>query len=344
MTVIMPSCVRTDVLLAPYTTLGVGGLAQFFAEVDSVALLHEVVAWAQNAGHTITLLGGGSNVLISEAGVQGLVIRYVAQQIAYMEQGEGVALVTADAGVGLDTLVAELVSKELWGLENLSHIPGSVGAVPVQNVGAYGVEGRDVVTGVMVYDYSSHTVYTLTNSECQFAYRDSMFKHPEGATLVILSVTFAVSTVRVPRLTYKDLTTYFGENTEPSLKEIRDAVIAIRTAKLPDWHSVGTAGSFFKNPIIAHDAYEVLVAQYPELPGFPESNGEVKISLGWILDKICGLKGYREGKVGLYEKQALVLVCEQGATAREVTEFVFHIIERVKEKTGITIEPEVRMI
>ncbi len=339
----MPTCIRTDVLLAPYTTLGVGGPAQFFAEVQSVATLHEVVVWAQNAGHTITILGGGSNVLVSEEGVAGLVIRYVAQQITYEEYGD-VTFVTADAGVVLDTLIEELVGKELWGLENLSAIPGTVGAVPVQNVGAYGVEAKEVIESVCVFDREKRSVRTLTNAECTFAYRDSLFKKNEGSRYIILSVTFRVSHTLAPLLTYKDLTDYFGTNIQPSLSAIREAVITIRGKKLPDWHTVGTAGSFFKNPIIARHVYEALLVQYPELPGFPEQNGDVKVSLGWILDKVCGLKGYREGKVGLYEKQALVLVCERSATAREVTDFVSHIIARVYKKTGITIEPEVRML
>ncbi len=338
----MPSCIRTDVLLAPYTTLGVGGPAQFFAEVESIASLEEVVAWAQHEGHTITLLGGGSNVLVSEEGVHGLVIRYVSAGITY-EECEDTVRVTADAGVVLDTLIEELVSKKLWGLENLSAIPGTVGAVPVQNVGAYGVEAKDVIESVRVFDCEEKSVRTLTNAACTFAYRDSLFKKAEGSRYIILSVTFRVSRTPAPHIAYKDLTEYFGVDTHPSLSAIREALITIRGKKMPDWHTVGTAGSFFKNPIVARDVYEALVQKYPELPGFPEQNGDVKVSLGWILDKVCGLKGYKEGKVGLYEKQALILVCERGATAREVTDFVSHIIARVQEKTGITIEAEVRM-
>lgn len=339
----MPPCIRTNVLLAPYTTLGVGGPAQFFAEVESVAVLEEVVTWAQNAGHTVTILGGGSNVLVSEEGVQGLVIRYIAEGITY-EERDDVVLVTADAGVILDTLIEELVSKELWGLENLSAIPGMVGAVPVQNVGAYGVEAKDIIESVQVYDCVEKSVRTLTNTECVFAYRDSLFKKTEGSKYIILAVTFRVSPVPKPRLQYKDLIEYFGDETHPSLRAIREALITIRGKKFPDWHTVGTAGSFFKNTIISPSAYDALAREYPALPGFPEQNGNVKVSLGWILDKVCGLKGYREGKAGLYEKQALVLVCERGTTAREVTEFVSHVSACVFEKTGITIEAEVRML
>ena len=339
----MPSCIRTDVLLAPYTTLGVGGPAQFFAEVESVAVLQEVVTWAERMGYPITLIGSGSNVLISENGVRGLVIRYVATGITYEENAD-VVRVIADAGVVLDVLIHELVSKELWGLENLSAIPGTVGAVPVQNVGAYGVEAKEVIESVMVYDSTRGHTRTLTNAACTFGYRDSLFKKEEGSTYIIISVTFKVGRTPTPRLMYKDLVEYFGTQTQPSLREIREAIIAIRGKKLPDWHEIGTAGSFFKNPIVSPAMYEALVLRYPELPGFPQQNGEVKISLGWILDRVCGLKGYREGKVGLYEKQALVLVCERGATAREVTDFVSHVIAVVYEKTGITIEPEVRML
>ncbi|QQR64949.1 UDP-N-acetylmuramate dehydrogenase [Candidatus Kaiserbacteria bacterium] len=339
----MPSCIRTDIPLAPHTTLGVGGPAQFFAEVDCVAVLEEVVIWAKREGHPITLLGCGSNVLISENGIRGLVIRYVASEIAYEERAD-VVRVTADAGVILDALIHELVLKDLWGLENLSAIPGHVGAVPVQNVGAYGVEAKEIIESVFVYDTSCGQTRTLTNTECAFGYRDSLFKKAEGSKYIILSVTFTVVHMRAPRLTYKDLTEYFGTQTQPSLHEIREAIITIRGKKLPDWHEIGTAGSFFKNPIVPLAVYEALVQRYPELPGFPQQDGDVKVSLGWILDRVCGLKGYREGKVGLYEKQALVLVCEHGATAREVTDFVARIIALVYEKTSIVIEPEVRML
>ncbi len=340
---ILPTFITSQVSLAPYTTLGVGGCAEFFAPVQTVLEVQDAVMWAREHGHTITILGEGSNVLVSEEGVRGLTIHLISQRIAYTHEGDTVQ-VTADAGVILDTLIVELVRKGLWGLENLSAIPGSVGAVPVQNVGAYGVEAKDVIHAVTVFDCESYEIKTLTNAECQFAYRDSLFKKAEEAQYIIIAVTFVVSQVPKPHLTYKDITDYFGSNSTPTLEEARDAIIEIRSKKLPDWHTVGTAGSFFKNPIVTSDVFAQLRARYPELPGFPEQNGDVKISLGWILDKVCHLRGYREGNVGLYEKQALVLVCEKGSTAHEVQQFIENIIMRVEKETGIVIEPEVRML
>lgn len=338
-----PPYVRTQVILAPYTTLGVGGLADFFVEIHTLDELREAVTWAKSELLPITILGSGSNVLVYEAGVRGVVLHMATSGIAYHEEGEHV-YVTAEAGVLLDALVGEVVEKGLWGLENLSHIPGTVGAVPVQNVGAYGVEGKDVIEQVTVYDTKEDIVRMFTNEACMFAYRDSIFKHSEGAHLVILSVTFRLTRVSTPHLTYRDLVVHFGDGREPTLKEIREAIVAIRTNKLPDWHTVGTAGSFFKNPIISREEYEALSARYPEIPGYPEEDGRVKVPLGWILDKVCGLSGYHEGKVGLYEKQALVLVCERGATAHEVESFVKKVCARVYEATGIVIEQEVRVL
>lgn len=339
----MPSFITAQVPLAPYTTLGVGGLAEFFAFVETVSELHDAVAWAQAQGHAITVLGGGSNVLVSEEGVRGLVIHLVLHAVTYVHDGDSVR-VTAEAGTVLDTLIEELVAKGLWGLENLSHIPGTVGAVPVQNVGAYGVEAKEVIAEVTVYDCECNEIQILTNAECAFAYRDSIFKRREGARYIVTAVTFIVSSVPAPHLTYKDITDYFGSRCNPTLREIRDAIIEIRSTKLPDWHTIGTAGSFFKNPIVSSVVFATLRAQYPELPGYPEENGNIKISLGWILDKVCGLRGYREGNVGLYEKQALVLVCQKGSTAHEVEQYAEKIVTLVKDRTGIAIELEVRML
>lgn len=340
---IMPSCITTNVSLAPFTTLGVGGPADFFAEIHTQDELREVVIWAKSELLPMTILGSGSNVLVYEAGVRGVVLHMATSGIVYHEEDEYV-YVTAEAGVSLDALVGEVVEKELWGVENLSYIPGTVGAVPVQNVGAYGVEAKDVIERVTVYDTNEDTVRTLTNEACRFAYRDSIFKHSEGTHLVILSVTFRLTRVSTPHLTYRDLVVHFENGHEPTLKGIREAIIAIRTNKLPDWHTIGTAGSFFKNPIISREEYEALVARYPEIPGYPEEDLRVKVPLGWILDKVCGLSGYHEGKVGLYEKQALVLVCEQGATAHEVELFVKKICARVQEAIGVVIEQEVRVL
>lgn len=334
-----PTCISHDVSLAPHTTLGVGGRAQYFASVETVAGLHDVLMWAEHIQCPVMILGGGSNILFPDTGYDGLVIQMCIDGVTYREDGKNV-YVTAGAGVVLDTLIAELVEKEIWGLENLSAIPGTVGATPVQNVGAYGVEVKDVVQSVTVYDRMSHTTHTFTNTECVFGYRDSLFKQQAGKNSVVTQVTFALTRTPKPCCMYKDLQAYFGD-TAPTIREIRSAIIEIRGKKFPDWNHIGTAGSFFKNPIVSATIFESLKATYPDLPGYTQENNMIKLSLGWILDKVCGLKGYTQGTVGLYHAQALVLVCEKGTSAHEVIRFSEEIIENVFQKTGVRIEREV---
>ena len=339
----MPESIKQNVPLAPYTTLQIGGPAEYFAEVHTEAELLEATTFANERKLQVTILGGGSNALVSDDGVKGLVIRPHFTDVAYTEAGNDV-FVTVGSGVVLDALVAELVAKDIWGLENLSAIPGSVGGVPVQNVGAYGVQVSDTIEHVTAYDIREQEVVTLNNDACAFGYRDSFFKTTRGKDFVILSVTFKLSRVADPKIAYKDLAHYFANNTNPSLAEIRNAVTEIRSKKFPDWHTVGTAGSFFKNPIIPKAKYEDLVATYPDLPGFETEEGMVKIPLGFVLDRILGLRGYREGNVGLYEAQALVLVNYGGATEKEVTAFAQSVLQKVHDATGIEIEWEVTRI
>ncbi len=334
----MALTLQSRIPLAPLTTLKCGGSAEYFAEVDSIEALEGALAFAEEKNLTVTILGGGSNVLVNDAGVRGLVIRPMFTSILYRTEGTDV-YVESGAGVTLDALVADTVAKQLWGIENLSGIPGSVGAVPIQNVGAYGVEAKDVVHEVTVYNRDTKHAEKLSTVECAFAYRHSFFKTEAGKRYVVMSVTFKLSTLPHPRISYRDLKEYFKEDTAPSLEAIRTAVVAIRDGKFPDWHTVGTAGSFFKNPIISREVYEALQLKFPLVPGFAEAGG-VKVPLGWILDHVLNVKGYREGNVGLYEKQALVLVKYGNASSDEVLDFAEHIRERVFVATGVHVEFE----
>ena len=337
----IPSIIKQNIPLAPYTTLGVGAQAEYFCEVGTEAELREVVTWAEENKHVVTVLGGGSNVLVRDEGIQGLVLRVCILGATYQVLDDESVCVMVGAGVLLDDLVNELVEKKLWGLENLSAIPGTVGAVPIQNVGAYGVEASEVIMKVTVYDKETNTVHEIDRATCVFGYRDSLFKKEEGKRYIILSVTFIVSTIANPKLAYKDLREIFAEGKVPDIAQVRNAVCKIRAQKFPDYTVIGTAGSFFKNPIITHKEFERLSATYPELPGFPQGEGMIKVSLGWILDKVCNLKGYSEGEVGLYEKQALVLFCTKGIASDDVVSFSEKIIEKVFQKTSIRIEREV---
>jgi UDP-N-acetylmuramate dehydrogenase len=320
----------------------VGGSARYFVAVRSEKEIKEAVAFAEAHGLPVVVLGGGSNVLVSDAGVDAVVMHMQLQGIEHAVEGDTVML-TVQAGEMLDDVVAHAVEKEWWGLENLSHIPGTVGATPVQNVGAYGVEVKDRIASVRVIDMHTGATVELSNDACAFAYRNSLFKREEGKRYIITAVTFALSLEPSPCLSYKDLALAF-EGRTPTIQEIRDAVIQIRSGKFPNWHMVGTAGSFFKNPMIAADIYERLHTAHPDVPAYRTDEGMMKVSLGWILDKALGLRGYTEGSVGLYEKQALVLIAQKGATQTEITRFADGVIARVREAIGIDIECEVTMI
>jgi len=334
---------REYVPLAPYTTLHVGGCARYFTIVTSLEMLHQAVAQARKRGLPFVVLGGGSNVLVSEQGYPGLVIRMAINDVTEHKVDTGV-WVTAGAGVEFDELVATTVTHGWWGLENLSHIPGTVGATPIQNVGAYGVEVADIISSVTVYDTERGVVHELSNSECQFGYRTSRFKTDVEKRMIVTAVTYKLSTKATHRVEYADLARYFSGQAPDSPGAVRDAVIAIRGAKFPNWHTVGTAGSFFKNPIIPHSLAENLLERYPQLPCYPAGPGLVKCSLGYLLDKVCGLRGYRSGLVRLYEAQALVLVADRGATATAIDAFATDIAQQVFSKTGIIIEREVQSL
>jgi len=333
--------IRTGVKLAPYTTLKVGGPAEHFAEVTSAAELQSVRQFATQIAAPILLLGSGSNVLIPDQGYRGVVVINQIKGIEYQPLAAGTVRVTIGAGEQLDDVVADTLSRGYWGLENLSQIPGTVGAAPIQNVGAYGVEVSALVDSVQAVSMSTGHVRTFSNPDCQFAYRDSFFKTDAGRDWCITSVTMLLQTERTPKLEYGDL-----QQLDPAtctLADIRTKVTEIRSTKFPDWHTVGTAGSFFKNPIVSAEHRNQLLQQYPSLPTFAMPDGCYKISLGWVLDHICGVRGYTDGAVGLYHNQALVLI-NTGDLATAIEAFATQIADLVYKKTAITIEPEVRFV
>lgn len=333
--------ISENVSLAAHTTFRIGGAAEFFVSVTDVDALRAAIAWAHEQSCAITILGGGSNVLVSDAGVRGLVIHVAIPGVAHTAHGDTI-LLTAGAGETFDDVVAHAVARNWWGIENLSRIPGSVGATPVQNVGAYGVELCSVLESVSVYDMHTGETKRLAADACAFGYRDSMFKHEAGKRYVILDVTFRLSRIAAPILHYRDLAEWFSHlSAAPSISAIRDAVSAIRQKKFPDWNAVGTAGSFFKNPVITRDQYQDLRAAYPDLPGHEQTDGTVKVPLGWVLDHIVSVRGYRVGAVGTYEGQALVIVNYGSATASDVHAFAEMLAKKIFDATGIVVEWEV---
>jgi UDP-N-acetylmuramate dehydrogenase len=333
---------QTDVPLAPLTTLGVGGSARYFTVVDDVAMLTAALKEAHEKSLPVAILGGGSNVLVPDAGIDGLVVRPRIRGISVLEEDAAAVLVVVGAGEVWDDVVAYAVAHGWWGIENLSHIPGSVGAVPIQNVGAYGVEVAHVIEAVTVYDRVRGAIRQVSNTECCFGYRDSIFKHEEGSALVVLDVRLRLKKQGLPQVSYADLSHLVSETL--TLDRIRAEVIAIRSRKFPDWRVEGTAGSFFKNPRVDAETAALLRERFPALPLYADGAHTYKCSLGYILDQLCSLKGFRQGNIRLYEKQAMVLVADRGATANEVMAFADLIARRVYECTGIAIEREVQIL
>ena len=340
----MTMVVQKNIDLSKYTTLKTGGPAKYFFEVTTVEEIKTAVFFAKQNELPFFVLGGGSNLLALDEGYAGVIIKISLSGIIFNEELDGTVTVSVSAGEILDEFITLIVNHGLWGLENLSHIPGTVGATPVQNVGAYGVEVSDFIKEVTVFDVDTFESLILSADECHFGYRDSIFKTDIGKKYIITNVSFDLSITPHPRLKYADLTTYFNNNKNPLLSEIREAIINIRSQKFPDWHLVGTAGSFFKNPIVKRAEIEFLSQEYPTLPIYDVSENMVKLSLGFILDKICGLKGYKDNRVRLYEKQALVLVAESGSTSTEIENFSSMIAKKVFKKTNLNIELEVTKI
>jgi UDP-N-acetylmuramate dehydrogenase len=341
--------INHSVLLSKHTSFRTGGPARFFAEAESVADIQEIIAQATKENLPYMIFGEGSNVLISDTGFAGYVVvpKILGIDFSDFDAVETEVLVIAGAGVHWDDLVSETVSKNLSGLENLSWIPGSVGAAPVQNIGAYGAEIADCLEWVEVLDTKTGEIKKLTLDECQFGYRASIFKKTGGKHFIITRVAFRLKKGGVPNISYKDVAHFFETEIQkgktPTVSDVRSAIIKIRSEKLPDIKKYGTAGSFFKNPIISAEKYAELLEKFPGMPSYLVG-GDKKIPLAWILDKVCGLNGYREGNVGLYETQPLALVNFGGASSTEIKNFAEKISNIVKEKIQIEIEWEVNKI
>lgn len=331
--------VEHQVNLSTHTTLQVGGLADYFVEVATVDELKEVLLFSRENKVPLAVLGGGSNVLVSDEGYRGLVVKNNLHGISDVVHGDNVYL-KVKSGETLDDLVAYAVHKNYWGLENLSAIPGTVGATPIQNVGAYGVEVSSLITEVSALQKKTGEYKNFSNKECEFGYRDSFFKTPAGKQWIITEVVFKLTLNKSPQLNYGTLSELKYIPSLTPLK-IREEVIKIRSSKFPNWRKIGTAGSFFKNPVISTAEFTKLKKTYPDLVGYEVSETKTKVSLGWVLDKVCGLKGYGKNGVCLYKEQALVLVNESAQDAQAIEDFAEEITHKVFEKTGIKIEREV---
>lgn len=289
-----------------------------------------------------TVLAGGNNILFTRD-YDGVLLTPVARGITLLSDDGDEVRVRADAGVEWDDLVEWAVGRGLWGIENLSLIPGKAGAAPVQNIGAYGCEAKDAIRRVEMYCVETGAMLTLDAAHCGFGYRESVFKHDLKGRVIITAVEIALTHTPRPRLGYGDVEREVEARGGATLRNIREAICAIRRAKLPDPAVLGNAGSFFKNPVVGAAAAERLLAEYPDMPHYPAPEGRVKLAAGWLIDR-AGMKGSRKGAVGVHERQALVLVNHGGATGGEVIAFAHEVQERVREKFGIEIDTEVNIL
>ncbi|MFI3302786.1 MAG: UDP-N-acetylmuramate dehydrogenase [Rikenellaceae bacterium] len=290
------------------------------------------------------VMGGGNNILFTQ-NYEGLIICPTAQKITIEGKGGKWCRVRVDAGVEWDDLVEWAVENNLWGIENLSLIPGKVGAAPVQNIGAYGVEVKDIIEEVEIFDSETLTSYTLLSEDCEFGYRDSIFKRELKGRVIVTSVLLKLYRQPTPKLDYADVRTKVEEcEGGVTLRNIRNVICEIRRSKLPDTAVLGNAGSFFQNPVVDSTLCEELLTTYPTMPHYPlEDKSKVKLAAGWLIDQ-AGMKGYREGNVGVHEAQALVLVNFGGATGTEVVDLAQKVQRSVKDKFGVEISPEVNIL
>lgn len=289
------------------------------------------------------VLGGGNNILFTRR-FEGTLIKPTADGIEIIEEDADTVTIRAYAATDWDRMVAWCVDHELWGAENLSLIPGTVGASPVQNIGAYGAEAAGIIHRVHLFDTLQREHLSLDREDCRFAYRDSIFKHELRGRTVITAVDLRLGKHPAPNLAYGDLKAQVEARGEASLGNIRDAVCTIRRSKLPDTDVLGNAGSFFKNPVVDRGVAEHLRTEDASCPIYPTADPEkCKLAAGWLIDR-AGLKGFRMGRVGVHERQALVLVNFGGAAGSDVIDLAQHVQKTVFEHFGVRIEPEVNIL
>ena len=327
-----------DVSLRARNTFGVEARANAYLPVSSLAMLHTVSDDAGLATMPRFVLGGGSNLLLTRD-LDALVLHMVNRGIAVIGEDPDHVFVCAQAGESWHALVQWTLAQGLGGLENLSLIPGSVGAAPIQNIGAYGGELADCFHALQAFDFDSGQVLTLTREACAFAYRDSIFKQALRDRVAIINITVALPKRWQANLRYVELADALAPISNPSAIDISEAVMAIRRRKLPDPAVIGNAGSFFKNPVVSAAQRDALLLAYPQLVSYEQANGSVKLAAGWLIDH-CGWKGRSLGAAGVHDRQALVLVNRGGATGEEMVQLAERIQTDVALRFGVNLEIE----
>ena len=339
----MSVLIKENVSLKSYNTLAVDVAARFFVVVQSLEQLQDALAWAQQRNVAVFLLGGGSNLVLT-ADLEMLVIHVQLQGIRILSEDADCARIEAQAGENWHAFVQWSLTQGFSGLENLSLIPGNIGAAPVQNIGAYGVELKDHLESVFFYDRETQQTQRLITAECQFAYRDSLFKRESGRR-VILSVIFKLPKVAVLRLDYGDLQGYLAKQQvmQPTPQDVSRAVCEVRAEKLPDPSKLANTGSFFKNPVVSAAHAEQLKQSYPNIVNFAQGDGQVKLAAGWLIDQ-AGWKGVRQGDAGVHAKQALVLVNYGTATGKQILELARQIQADILQRFAVELEIEPNII
>ena len=325
--------------LKAHNTFGIDAKCSRFLEYESVDEALVVAEILREAGTPYIIIGGGSNLLLTKD-FEGIVVHSAMKGVSF-----GNREMRCGSGEVWDDMVALSIRRGLYGMENLSLIPGDVGASAVQNIGAYGAEVQDVLLELDAVEIATGQMRTISRTQCEFAYRQSRFKKDWKNKYLITSVTYALKTVFVPRLDYGNIREEISRRGigEPTPQQLRDTIIAIREAKLPDPKVTGNAGSFFMNPIVSRETYELLAKQYEGMPHYDVDDDHVKIPAGWMIDR-CGWKGKSLGRAGVHDKQALVLVNLGGATGAEIVALCEAIRKDVKGRFGIEIHPEVNIV
>src|ERR1700674_2151760 len=339
-----------NVPLAPLTTLKVGGPARYYTEPKSAAEVAEAVHFARSKNLPLFVLGGGSNLVVSDAGWPGLIVKLAIRGIEERDSNDhGMTLFEVGAGEDWDKFVARAVARNCAGVECLSGIPGSIGGTPVQNVGAYGQEVAETIESVQALDLKNGQVRELCGEACGFSYRTSIFNTTERGHFIILRVTYALTPGGAPRIQYADLKKHFaGWRETPTLADTREAVRRIRASKAmlitPGDEDCRSAGSFFKNPILSAEQHQELTrraaAKGLQIPSYPALDAQRKVSAAWLVEHSGFRKGYVSGRVGISRKHALAIVNRGGATAADIIALKDHIQQRVEELWGIQLEPE----
>lgn len=335
--------IHRHVSLKPYNTFGIDVAAEYMVEIHSKEELVTALDDESLRELPILVLGGGSNILFT-GDVKGLVLLDRLTGIELLSQNDEYITIKAGAGVNWHELVIYTVKQGWGGLENLSLIPGTVGAAPIQNIGAYGAELKDTFVELEALQLDNRTIVTISKEQCQFGYRDSIFKRSAKGKFMILSVTFRLHKKSLLNTRYGAIEQQLEAMgiSVPTVEAVSEAVIAIRTSKLPDPKKIGNAGSFFKNPEISQEQFEQLHQTYPDLVSYPAGPSKVKIAAGWLIEK-AGWKGKIVGNVGMHSQQALVLVNHGNASGKELLEHAFRVQEDVQQKFGVLLEMEVNI-